>query len=104
MKKQEYTIECGRCGESRREFLSVEEAGKLSDGVEPIYRECERCEKTTGWISSACQSPASEEPASRPLPPAQNQPLKGQERMATQAERDNVNSIVHNNAQPASKD
>lgn len=110
--KETHAIECGRCGESRLESLTEEEAKKLRDAIEPIYRQCARCEKTTGWIGSA-EAPA----GGRELMPqrAQNQSenggaaadrpsRKGHERMATQAERDNVNSMVHNNAPDVSKD
>lgn len=105
MKKQQQAIECGRCGETRMESLTEEEAGELRDATGPIYRQCARCEKTTGWISSArpsaaakdpmlCQTPRQIQNQSTNKRAADNQAPKGQERMATQAERDSVNSLV----------
>ncbi len=111
MKKQQHTIECGRCGETRQESLAEEEAKKLNDVAGPIYRDCVGCGKTTGWISSPHSVVETREPMLRLVqnPPVNgratgSQPLKGQERMATQDERDNVNSMVQNHPQGASKD
>ncbi len=101
MKKQQHTIECGRCGETRVEYLTQEEARMLDDATGPIYRQCERCGKTTGWINSARPTAAMSEPMPVPIKDkslndrlSESRPLKGQERMATQAERDSVNSMV----------
>ena len=103
MQIQQQTIECVRCGMTREDLLTEEEAERLTAAIGPIYRDCRQCEKTTGWVSSA-PSPV----AAKELPWHQSQPqieggksigsqtIKGQERMATQAERDTVDSMVHN--------
>ncbi|MDX2030444.1 MAG: hypothetical protein SF339_07235 [Blastocatellia bacterium] len=88
MKKQKQTIECGRCGESRQEALTEAEVAVIRDAIGPIYRQCDRCEKTTGWIGGA---PA---PARSRKTPAPQRLQKEQKRMATQAERDTVDSMV----------
>lgn len=108
--KQQQTIECGRCGQTRLESLTKEEAAKLNDAIEPIYRHCQQCEKTTGWIRSTHSSAPTKETRPRSGKrqsagrAAENWPLKGQERMATQAERDQVNSMVYDNARRLSSD
>lgn len=83
------------------ESLTEEEARTLHDATAPIYRQCGRCEKTTGWIGSARPLAGAEEPV---FHATQGQPmnglatedrlLKSQKRMATQAERDQVNSMM----------
>lgn len=110
MKKQQHTIECGRCGETRQEFLTEEETKKLNDVAGPIYRDCAGCGKTTGWIGSAHPPVATKEPILSLVqnPPVNgrtngSQPLKGQERMATQDERDDVNSMLRNDPHSVSK-
>lgn len=109
MKKQQHTIECGRCGETRVEYLTEEESRMLNDATGPIYRQCERCGKTTGWINSS--RPVTAMRASTPVlmqnqsvgaRPSENRPLNGQERMATQAERDSVNSMAIGSSQSIS--
>jgi len=97
MEKQHHKIECVRCGETRMEFLSEDEVGMLIDAVGPIYRQCNGCERTTGWISSTKSLTVSVQSSNDPA--VDNQPIKGQERMATQAERDKVNSMVSDNPQ-----
>jgi hypothetical protein len=111
MKKQQRMIECGRCGETRQEFLTQEEMEKLNDAIGPIYRQCGRCERMTGWIGSARPSVATKEPRPGPLQnrpvnglAAEGQPRNGQKRMATQAERDEVNSMVDDSSQTLFKD
>ena len=103
MQIQQQTLECVRCGVTREDLLTEEEAERLNSATGPVYRDCAQCEKTTGWISSA-RSPV----AAKELSWHQSQPqigggksiggqtIKGQERMATQAERDTVDSMVHN--------
>jgi hypothetical protein len=46
-------IECGRCGKAMSEILTGVEARTIRDGVGPVYRHCDRCEKTTGWAAAA---------------------------------------------------
>jgi hypothetical protein len=52
MEKSNYQIECGRCGMTKTEPLTEEEAKGLSDRISPVYRSCSRCGKTTGWIEA----------------------------------------------------
>jgi hypothetical protein len=109
MQIQQQTIECVRCGMAREELLTEEEAEKLSAAIGPIYRDCAQCDKTTGWVSSATLPVVVNEllwhqslPQTGSSKETGSQPLKGQERMATQAERDTVNSMVHNTSQNVS--
>ena len=102
MERQPYEIECGRCGETRLEFLTEGEARDISDGVGPAYRQCERCGKVTGWIEASAKHAATGEMKQclRQRPPASGQPAeglvsRGQERMATQSERDRVDAMLH---------
>jgi|GEM_PF-2676203 len=101
MKKRQYEIECGRCGETRLEFLTEGEARAIADGVGPAYRPCERCGKMTGWIEARGKRASIE--GTRNYPTAQqsarNQAAegsvpRGQERMATQSERDEVDEML----------
>jgi hypothetical protein len=88
---------------TRQDALTEEEAEKLNAAIGPIYRDCAQCEKTTGWINSA-RSPIApmdlqwhqSQPRTGGGKGIESQTIKGQERMATQAERDTVNSMVHN--------
>jgi hypothetical protein len=101
MERQQYQIECGRCGETRLEFLTEQEARVVSDAIGPAYRQCERCGKVTGWIEARSQCAGAEETrveaayqpsanaqtAERPVP-------RGQERVATQCEREQVKAML----------
>ena len=109
MKKNQHTIECGRCGETRVDYLTQEEARMLDDATGPIYRQCERCGKTTGWINSTRPTAAMPETMPDPIKVkslndrvSESRPLKGQERMATQDERDSVNSMAIGSGQSIS--
>jgi hypothetical protein len=79
-------------------LLTEVEAMVVNDGVGPIYRQCEQCEKTTGWIKASRSlepepartlpgKPASGSTAVHPVP-------KGQERMANQSELDELDSLL----------
>jgi hypothetical protein len=96
MEQQRCEIECGRCGETRLEFLSEEERRVTSEGSERVYRPCERCRKVTGWSKTRSQRAAEIGPvmALRPMVAKRLVP-RGQERMATTSERDEVNSLLH---------
>jgi hypothetical protein len=113
MQTEQQTIECAidcvRCGMTREDLLTEEEAERLNAAIGPIYRDCTQCEKTTGWIRSARSPVAAKElPWHQSLPQpvggkgTESQTINGQERMATQAERDTVNSMVHNTSQNVS--
>lgn len=93
MRIQRQTIECVRCGLAREDLLTEEETEKLIAVVEPIYRYCEQCATTTGWIGGKPLPPRTEHD---PLPQSRvgSGTQSGQERMATQAERDHVDSMA----------
>lgn len=55
MEDQKLQIECGRCGKTMSEILTEVEARTIRDGIGPVYRHCDRCEKTTGWIEAAAE-------------------------------------------------
>src|SRR5262245_18944326 len=100
MEGQKLQIECGRCGEAILETLTEEEANTIKDGIGPIYRHCDRCEKTTGWIEAAAKRNSTEEvkqdmAGARPTIGQGNDGLvaHGQERLATASERDEVNAM-----------
>ena len=102
MKGQKLQIECGRCGETSLETLTEEEAKTIQDGIGPVYRHCDHCEKTTGWIESAAKPDSPEEvkqdmTVARPTGGRGNDGLvaHGQERLATVSERDEVNAMRH---------
>lgn len=96
MDRLQHRIECVRCGEEKLEFLTEEELEKLNDAVGPIYRPCSACDRTTGWIGSTKPEPATKnlQNSSSKKASAKNSPAREQKRMATQAERDRVNSLV----------
>ena len=45
MKDQKLKIECGRCGKTMSEILTKVEARTIRDGIGPVFRHCDRCEK-----------------------------------------------------------
>ena len=102
MKDQKFKIECGRCGETRSETLTEEEARTIRDGIGPVYRHCVRCERTTGWVEAAARSNAAEKvkrrtAGARPTSGSSNdRPVAhGQERLATASERDEVDAMLY---------
>ncbi len=104
MQIQQRTIECVRCGLVREDLLTEEETENVIAAVGPIYRYCAQCATTTGWIGSgqtkkASSSTSQSRSGSDPRSPI----LKGQERMATQAERDHVDAMAHDETQSFSK-
>src|SRR5574341_32368 len=98
MERRPFVIECVRCGETRLELLTEAEERILNDGVGPVYRQCEQCEKTTGWIKG--RGLLESELAYLPLgqsvsAPTVSQPVpSGQERMANQSELDEVDDLL----------
>src|SRR2546425_919172 len=98
MEKEQYEIECGRCRATRLEFLTEVEARAISDGIGPVYRQCERCGRMTGWIAARVER-AETQPGMTRRPSASGQIAerlipRGQERMATQSECDEVNAML----------
>jgi hypothetical protein len=98
MERRPFAIECVRCGETRLELLTEAEERTLNDGVGPVYRQCEQCEKTTGWVKGrgSLESELAYLPlgqsvsnltASQPVP-------SGQERMANQSELDEMEDLL----------
>jgi hypothetical protein len=95
MKKKQYEIECGRCGETRLEMLTGEEAQILIDGVGPVYQQCERCGRLTGWIRAASRETTRERRGTSAREAAPEYPTPhGQERLATRNERDEINEML----------
>lgn len=95
MEQQQYEIECGRCGETKLEFLTEEEAKVTSEGIGPAYRHCERCGKITGWIKARTKHAAREEAgAGRSDQSVGKMVPYGEERIATSSERAEVNAIL----------
>lgn len=95
-------IECGRCGETMSEILTEEEVKTVKDGVGPVYRHCGHCKKTTGWIEAAAERDATgrakQHPSgARSISGSSNErPVAhGQERLATETERDEINDMVY---------
>ncbi|HWQ31981.1 MAG TPA: hypothetical protein VNQ79_03790 [Blastocatellia bacterium] len=86
METQQYEIECGRCGETRLEWLSADEARRLADATGPVWQQCEHCGRTTGWIRATSGTGAMN---------GQRRTPRGQERVATEAERNEVNRLLH---------
>ena len=110
MQIQQQTIECVRCGLTREDLLTEEESEKLTAAVGPIHRHCAQCGTMTGWISSRRSSGVTKKSPSLPLinqtgggGGIESPTLTGQERMATQAERDHVNSLADDKARSFSK-
>jgi hypothetical protein len=101
MENQKLQIECGRCGNTMSETLTEEEARTLKDGVGPVYRHCDKCERTTGWIEAAAKHGAAEEAKQHPVGArstsgsGDDRPVAhGQERLATASERDEVDAML----------
>lgn len=98
MEKRLSVIECVRCGETRPELLTEAEERILNDGVGPVYRQCEQCEKTTGWVKGrgSLESELAYLPLGQSVSnPTANQPVpSGQERMAHQSELDEVDDLL----------
>jgi len=102
MEDQKHQIECGRCGETMLEALTQEEVRTIKDGTGPVYRQCDRCERTTGWIEAAARRNATVE-AKRHATGARStsgwssdRPVAhGRERLATASERDEVDALLY---------
>lgn len=101
MKKLQQAIKCESCGETRLELLMEEDVRACNDMRGPIYRDCIRCGKITGWIVRLRQSattnttiPISFQSKFESIQLVERYTINGQERIATQAERDKVNSMV----------
>lgn len=101
MEKQPYEIECSRCGETGLELLAEAEARGIRDGIAPVFKQCQRCGEMTGWVEARGGWASTGEVNNRPMPQpsaggrAAGQLVPhGQERMATQSERDEVNEVL----------
>jgi hypothetical protein len=101
MENQKLQIECGRCGKTRSEILTEVEARTIRDAIGPVYRYCDRCEKTTGWIEDAPRRDATEEAPQHPAATlstswsSNDRPVAdGQERLATASERDEMETML----------
>ncbi len=53
---RQFKIECGRCGATKTESVTKQEAQGITDRLGPVYRPCQQCEKITGWILAKDQS------------------------------------------------
>ena len=102
MDGQKLQIECGRCGKTMSEILTEAEARTIRDGIGPVYRHCDRCEKTTGWIEAATERDAIEgapqhTAAARSTSWTSNDRsvAQGQERLATTSERDEMEAMLY---------
>src|SRR4030095_4157782 len=91
-----------RCGKTRSEILTAEEAKTLTDGFGPVYRRCDHCEKTTEWIEAVAERDAAEGAKEHPsgarstYRSSNDRPVaQGQERLATESERDEVNAMLY---------
>jgi hypothetical protein len=101
MEDQKLQIECGRCGNTMSEILTRVEARTIRDGIGPVYRHCERCEKMTGWIEAAAERDATEWTPQHPAATrstnwsSNDRPVAhGQERLATASERDEMEAML----------
>jgi hypothetical protein len=98
VERRKYEIECGRCGEAGLEFLTEEEVRVIGDGTGPAYRQCERCGKMTGWIAASGhgtpRGAAKQGPIQTTGRPPESPTPHGQERMATQSERDQMKAML----------
>jgi hypothetical protein len=101
MEDQKLQIECGRCGKTMSEILTEAEARTIRDGIGPVYRHCDRCEKTTGWIEAAAERDATEGAPQHPAAArstswtSNDRPVaQGQERLATTSERDEMEAML----------
>jgi endogenous inhibitor of DNA gyrase (YacG/DUF329 family) len=102
MEDQKLQIECGRCGKTMSEILTEAEARTIRDGIGPVYRHCDRCEKTTGWIEAAAERDATEAAKQHPVAARStsqsnnDRPIAhGHERLATTSERDEVDAMLY---------
>ena len=102
MEDQEFQIECGRCGKTMSEILTEVEARTIRDGIGPVYRHCDRCEKTTGWIEAAAERDATEGTPQHPAAARSTSGSSndrtvahGHERLATASERDEVIAMLY---------
>ena len=101
MEDQKLHIECGRCGKTMTEILTEVEARTIREGVGPVYRHCDRCERTTGWIEAAAERDMTEG-AKQHMAAAQSTSRSsndrpaphGQERLATASERDEMEAML----------
>jgi hypothetical protein len=50
MQEYRWTIECARCGATKLELITGDEAKGMTEETRPIYRPCEGCQRTTAWI------------------------------------------------------
>ncbi|HEX5083234.1 MAG TPA: hypothetical protein VFY40_14405 [Blastocatellia bacterium] len=101
MEGQKLQIECGRCGMTMSEILTEVEARTIRDGIGPVYRDCDRCEKTTGWAEAAAKRDATEvtqqhQAAAQSTIWSSNDRIveHGQERLATASERDEMEAML----------
>jgi hypothetical protein len=83
------------------EILTEVEARTVRDSIGPVYRHCDRCEKTTGWIETAAERDATEvapqhSAAAQPTSWSRNDSpvAHGQERLATASERDEMEAML----------
>jgi|SRR5215471_11243670 len=102
MENQKLQIECGRCGETMWETLTEKEARTIKDGIGPVYRHCDHCEKTTGWIEAADKRSATEEAKQHPADVRSTSGSSndrtiahGQERLATASESDELDAMLY---------
>jgi hypothetical protein len=102
MENQKLQIECGRCGKTTSEILTEVEARTIKDAIGPVYRYCDRCEKTTGWIEAAAERDATEGAKQHPAAAqstsrsSNDRPVAhGQERLATASERDEMEAMLY---------
>ena len=102
MDGQKLQIECVRCGNTMSEILIEAEARTIRDGIGPVYRHCDRCEKTTGWIEAAAERDATEGAPQHPAAArstgrsSNERPVAhGQERLATTSERDEMEAMLY---------
>jgi hypothetical protein len=102
MEDQKLQIECGRCGKTMSEILTEAEARTIRDGIGPVYRHCDRCEKTTGWIEAAAERDVTEMAKQHPAVArstswaSNDRPVAhGRERLATASERDEMEAMLH---------
>jgi hypothetical protein len=84
------------------EILTEAEARTIRDCIGPVYRHCDRCEKTTGWIEAAAERDATEGAKQHPAAArstsrsSNDRPVAhGQERLATVTERDEMKAMLH---------
>jgi hypothetical protein len=83
------------------DILTEVEARTVRDGIGPVYRHCDRCEKTTGWIEASAERDAAEgakqhtAAAQSTSRSSNDRPVAhGQERLATASERDGMEVML----------